>query len=816
MRFHEIKIRNVRGIRSLDIEFNGQSGVIFGSNGTGKSTVVDAIDFLLTGDIRRLTGRRGASLREHGAHLLSDNQDRYVEATVAIPGRDGLVRISRSLAQPQILEYPADAELEVKRCVSAAAQRQYMLTRADILAFIAAVPKTRAEMVQAVLNLDSIEKIRQSLVRAANTSRSSFETSRAARVAAEGQLAGSLGLDGYGQEPVIDAVNRFRAALDGLAVERIDDAKRDLAPPQAAGERVSSPTPLADVELLGRSITLASRDSIDKIDESLGRHLAILRSNAADIEAAQRIEFLERAMLIVEGVQVCPVCDTTWPDGALSNMVQGKLDRGRSLLEPLEQVRISADGLIRWIGGHVEAVARLLAHPTDILPEPTRNLLLEYQLKILSLRDALSHVLSMAPLQEEASSRLSDRLNLAALHEALRELYRDLLERTKSDPRQTAWDALTRAEENWRTLKRCESTEAASKKLSEDADALRAAFIQARDGVLTDLYNAVRDRFVSFYKQVHAPDESGFTADIRPTDAGIELEVDFYGLTRAAPFALHSEGHQDSMGLCLFLALVERADAASLGFRVLDDVVMSVDIGHRNGVARLLTQLADQSQFIITTHDQVWTKQLQNAGCVTSRTCTRLLTWSVNTGPVARFDPDFLDDAYASLERHDVSNAAQDLRHGLEGFFQFAADSLRAKIPFSLAGRYDMGQVSSACISRLKELTKSAKNAANSWNQSARVAELSQIESAQAAALGQSNAEQWAINPNVHFNQDMNMADSEFRNVVDAFAGVRDLFCCPECRGLMAVIFEGATESAVKCPCGKTNWNLKAKPRENR
>jgi DNA repair exonuclease SbcCD ATPase subunit len=113
--------------------------------------------------------------------------------------------------------------------------------------------------------------------------------------------------------------------------------------------------------------------------------------------------------------------------------------------------------------------------------------------------------------------------------EQARLLYRDLLGRTKSDPRQAAWDALTRAEENWRTLKRCESAEAASKKLSEDADALRAAFIQARDGVLTDLYNSVRDRFVSFYKQVHAPDEGGFTADIRPTDAGIELEVDFYG-----------------------------------------------------------------------------------------------------------------------------------------------------------------------------------------------------------------------------------------------------------------------------------------------
>lgn len=808
MKFHDLKIRNIRGIRSLDLTFNGESCVIYGSNGTGKSAVVDAVDFLLTGDIRRLTGRRGASLREHGAHLLSNNQEKYVEATVSIPEHTGLIQIRRSFAQPQVLTCPATAQVAVQRCAAVAAQRQYMLTRADILTFITAVPKTRAEMVQNILNLETVEEIRLALVRAANSSRSAHGADRASRVAAEGQLAASLGLVAHDPASSLNAVNRFRALLGGVPVERIDEAKRDLSPPQSTGTGAGAQTPLADVELIGRSVSPDQRASIDDFDNSLRRNLATLGESAADLEAAKRIDFLERALLIVEGAEACPVCDTAWPAGSLTSVVQGKLDRGRPLLEPLQQVRTNADALLRWIGGHIEAVGRLLTHSTEVVPEATHALLSQYQRELESLRQALADVLRLPTLREGASPHLSSRLSLPALHDALRGLYRDLDARTRTDPRQAAWDALTRAEENWRTLVRCLGTEAASKKLAEDADALRTAFIQARDVVLTDLYNSVRDRFVALYKQVHAPDETGFTADIRPTDTGIELEVDFYGLTRAAPFALHSEGHQDSMGLCLFLALAERADTSFLGFRVLDDVVMSVDIGHRLGIARLLTQLGGQLQIVITTHDQVWAKQLQTCGCITSRRCTRFLSWSVNTGPVAQFDPDFLDDAYASLTRHDIPNAAHDLRRGLEEFFQFVADSLKAKVPFSIAGQYDMGQVSAACIGRLKELTRKAKGAASSWNQTAQVTALNQVETTQNVALNASNAEQWAINPNVHFNQWMNMDETEFRRVVDAFAGVRDLFQCPTCKGLLEVVRDGATETSVKCPCGGVMWNL--------
>ena len=46
-------IEEVRGIRSLDLDFQKSTFAISGPNGSGKSGVIDAIEFALTGSISR-------------------------------------------------------------------------------------------------------------------------------------------------------------------------------------------------------------------------------------------------------------------------------------------------------------------------------------------------------------------------------------------------------------------------------------------------------------------------------------------------------------------------------------------------------------------------------------------------------------------------------------------------------------------------------------------------------------------------------------------------------------------------------------------
>jgi hypothetical protein len=105
---------------------------------------------------------------------------------------------------------------------------------------------------------------------------------------------------------------------------------------------------------------------------------------------------------------------------------------------------------------------------------------------------------------------------------------------------------------------------------------------------LNALYDEVEKDFSAFYRAINEDDESTFTAKLTPSEGKLDLEVNFYERGLFPPAAYHSEGHQDGMGVCLYLALMKRLFGDKFTFALLDDVVMSVDSGHRYQFCKLL------------------------------------------------------------------------------------------------------------------------------------------------------------------------------------------------------------------------------------
>ena len=86
IKIEKIHIQKFRGIIDLEVAFKGQNFTICGPNGTGKSGIVDAIEFVLSGDISRLsgTGRGGVSVKTHAPHV--DYRDNPEVAMVSLQG----------------------------------------------------------------------------------------------------------------------------------------------------------------------------------------------------------------------------------------------------------------------------------------------------------------------------------------------------------------------------------------------------------------------------------------------------------------------------------------------------------------------------------------------------------------------------------------------------------------------------------------------------------------------------------------------------------------------------------------------------------
>lgn len=117
----------------------------------------------------------------------------------------------------------------------------------------------------------------------------------------------------------------------------------------------------------------------------------------------------------------------------------------------------------------------------------------------------------------------------------------------------------------------------AAKLASSSAKAAYDAYCRVMEDELNALYDDVQEDFSTFYRLINGDDEAKFTAKLTPSEGRLDLDVNFYERGLFPPGAYHSEGHQDGMGVCLYLALMKRLFGQNFTIALLDDVVMSVD-----------------------------------------------------------------------------------------------------------------------------------------------------------------------------------------------------------------------------------------------
>lgn len=619
MRLLELDIHDVRGIRDLTLGPKGENCVVVGPNGSGKSAVVDAIDFLLTGEIGRLRGRGtgGFTLEKYGPHVDSSVSKAMVRALVKLPNVPSPVEITRRMSAPNVLEYDPKWKAYLEPILVVAKRGQHVLTRREILKYITAEAGTRAEEIQDLLNLSEIENIRRALV----TVSSSFEkTAAVAKRTLENSRRTAchiLGEKTYREERLLNLANERRALLGGHPITKLNSTELTAGlawPGSVTQDNAVDPKSLEseiqgllDVESSGTQEALASAE------RQLRERVQTIASDAVLLQALSQLHLTELGIRLLDKTGVCPLCDTPWAPGELLRHLEEKLSRAKEAQELRASIANLAGTITNAIDAATARARRVEAVARAMKREVEASKLEEWLQELQALSSSLADPIDAYPSSRFAPERVSSLLMPHGLGDGLRGLLSSAKQEfLPATPEQTAWSELT---ELVGSLKAVEEAAAQLSEAERDADCanrLHGNFVKARNKVLGRLYDEVSDEFVSLYRQLHYLDEGQFGAKLEPKDAGLKLDVDFYGRGKHPPHALHSEGHQDSMGLCLYLVLAERLTRGVTDLIILDDVVMSVDADHRRQLCRLLSNAFPHRQFIITTHDKNWAYELRS------------------------------------------------------------------------------------------------------------------------------------------------------------------------------------------------------------
>ena len=812
IRVESITIKEFRGIRDLTLDFCGKNFAICGPNGTGKSGVVDALEFVLIGNVSRLSGegRGDISLKQHGPHVdrRNDPDKARVAVKITIPKLSKTVTVERSVKTPSSVHVsPSDPEvLEVLKDVQA--HPEIVLSRRELIRYVLATPGKRAEEVQALLHLDQVEQVRVGLQRIANNCDKQLIPLHTTATQARENLLRALQISELSTEKILAAANTHRSILclpmltDLTETTSLKDGMATPGPAQP--QRIPKAQALADIRAAREAIAEITSDLITTRVAEVIDDLSTIADDTEIATGMKRETLYTTGMGLIE-VGACPLCDTTWDIDRLKRHIQAKIDHLQEIanrrkaveskIVPLIAVLRKVQLVIDTIVCHAELATLPMAIEVGRKYSNTCRSAVDRLATILPLADTIK-VLSNMPIVPQGV--------IDALCE-LEKIVAALPEPTMQD---AAREWLTVAQERLQVWRDAMREQKAAKEQAQITRQVFNIYTATSDKILSGLYTDVQRDFASLYGFVNREDEDRFKAQLVPSLGKLGFDVDFYGRGFFPPGAYHSEGHQDGMGLCLYLALMRHLQGASFTFTVLDDVLMSVDSGHRREVCTLLKREFPNTQFIMTTHDPIWLRHMKTEGLIGGRSAVQFRTWSIDHGPTRWDDRDVWTEIFDYLKENDVRSAAAFLRHNLEYVAAELCHRLRVPVEFRGDAQYQLGELLPAAITRMRKLYTCAKEAANSWNQRETIEQLAARESKFAMLAEISKAEQWQVNVAVHYNSWDNLVKEDFEPVVKAFWNLLCGFTCSDCSEYLRVSPERGTPELVRCECGKTNINL--------
>lgn len=815
IRLEHAHIEEMRGIRNLDIAFDQKTFSISGPNGSGKSGVIDAVEFGLTGRISRLTGTgtKSLSIAEHGPHV---DRVRFPDAAlvrlkVYFPALKKSATITRKVSAPKKPKIePADPVIKAA-FEQLADHPEIALSRRDILRFILVEPSRRAEEVQAILKLEEIGERRAVLNSAQNRVNVQKRTTEAQFHAARSSLLTHMQIPSVKIDDLLAAANARRKLLglpplDQLTPDTRLDAGLTSISSEPAFNKQSALRDLAAMAETRKQLPELAKEAVTALLAAINT----LAEDAALLTSLRRRTLVEQGMELIDGAH-CPLCDSPWEsERHLRDHLAIKLEKSNEAQRLQKDLFANASLLDQAASGwlsQLTAIRRLAAALKD---EAFGAAIDQWTRELAALQGSLRSLDGLRSI----SGRLASGWHVVpqSFDEAATSFAKMVAELPDQTATVDAQTFLSSAQMRLADFRESVRADKAADIAVAAATCAYTTYCDVMDAELEALYDDVQQDFSTFYRLINEDDEGEFTAKLSPSAGKLDFDVNFYERGLYPPGAFHSEGHQDSMGVCLYLALMKRLFGNQFTFALLDDVVMSVDAGHRYQFCKLLKTHFKDTQFVITTHDRTWAEQMKSAGLVTGKTSLRFHSWTIDTGPLVESNVEVWDEIKTALDKNKVGVAAAALRRHLEYVSRHMADQLGAAVVFRGDGGYELNDLLPPVLARFKTICAKAADAAQSWGNDKGKAEATALKTKLSASNAASSVEQWAINKAVHYNEWENFGKRDFAPVANAFRELLECFRCDGCESWLFVTPRHKPIS-LRCACDTVSLNLESKPK---
>ncbi len=663
-----LRIESLRGsTRPFELRFDPRKRltIVYGENGSGKTTICDALELLGDGAIGWLGSMGlGSGVHQYWPSVGASAADIVVELKTTtgswrarVGGRQ--VRVSPPAGAPNVR----------------------ILRRSQLLRLLEALPSKRYEELKRFIDVGGVEASEKALsdlllsLERQQTDVNARLDEALHGLEADWQAAGNphASAVAWARREVTEAATTSEAQLKAL--QRLHTAHQTLT---------TYPQRL-----------LVAQDHLAKSQQELvgaeGEHRAAVR--VAEDRADELVRLLEAAQPLLGTTPppvACPLCESQERAAGLFEAVRERLDR-------LSSIRAGAE--------RVSSATKAVEHERANLQR---------------LRDDYaSDAAALWALCTSGESQAAEELPKASPPTALEALttWLDATQRLSEAWRERE-SALTGREEFLASLRgRLESHDkhlSLSQSLADLLPRAKAAhqLVVERRKLFTDeILNAVSEEAGRLYEIVH-PDEGLGKIHLALDEAkraSLEVEATFGAQDGVPPQAYFSQSHLDTLGLCIFLALAkwEQPEETIL---VLDDVIGSVDEPHVDRLIGMVCAETDAFQHcLLTTHYRPCREKLR-WGLLDVGEChfVELARWTPETGLQQIGGTPDVQRLKTLIEESppDLQLVASKAGYVLEAVLDFLTQLYELKVPRKQEGRYTIGDLLNGIDGRISGLLR--------------------------------------------------------------------------------------------------------------
>lgn len=658
----------------IDFDPDKKVTMIYGENGSGKSSVVDAFDFLCQRDYGSLNDRKGAD-----KDLLTAITGKIEQLRVKLTTEAGAWEAKFGPNTKTIVVNPSSG------CPDAR-----ILRRSNILRLIDEIPSKRFEALKEYINVSGIEKCEKSLGDAIRNKESELQRYIQAYAQADSSLTQMW-----------------------MAEKSPGKSAEKWAEQESAKDITKLQTDSDEVEKLLASI--AALETLGKTQEEVKKHVSqaiTAHQTALDEQKAEEervigenpsiLEVLRRARDYVIGNMaetVCPICRQPANSAHLAEELEKRISAMSALTSAVNKTDIAKKALdaaraqlvmadtqliesVEKAAGQLTAskvapviAAKLPAAEFDLIKDDSLDLAVKVAavLKVVASVEPLKMLLDT--YRKEANRTIAQK---TAITTQLKQIHQSRLAQDTTDV----------------LLKQMNAT------LTIVGDT-RKAFVK-------EILESVSKEIEYLYMKLH-PKESigGIKLSLDPDNFGsLYLHGDFHSKRNVPPQSVYSESHLDTLGFCVFLALAKVYKTADT-IIILDDVLTSVDAQHLD---RFIDLIHDEeqhfSQIIITTHYRPWCEKYRHHRALGNKVhFIELRGWSLNSGIRVQQMKLSLNELRQVLTVPPFDRQVIASKSGvfLESMLEFIARIYECRLPLKARSGYTLGELTN-CFSSKKLL----------------------------------------------------------------------------------------------------------------